>query len=168
MLKLLVWLAPPGHPERKDPTRWVGINSSRPTTFEDGQQKVYMAVHTHVPSFLAIAYGHDAVRFLRVSKSSCLILPALCRPVNASLVFRMVQRKSRSGDRGGPVDPLEESGYTTDQAGTPTRDSQSPWLREVSRVKPWLLRWCERWMLSSCMVIKKMRCPSCFFREVNS
>ena len=35
----------------------------------------------------------------------------------------------RSGERGA-VDPLEESGYTTDQAGTPTRDSQ--WLREVS------------------------------------
>eukprot|EP00903_Cladosiphon_okamuranus_P014624 g13560.t1 len=33
----------------------------------------------------------------------------------------------QSGERGA-VDPLEESGYTTDQAGTPTRDSQ--WLRE--------------------------------------
>lgn len=38
--------------------------------------------------------------------------------------------QKRSGERS-TVDPLEESGYTTDQAGTPTRDSQSSWTREV-------------------------------------
>ncbi|CAN0164712.1 unnamed protein product, partial [Ectocarpus fasciculatus] len=37
---------------------------------------------------------------------------------------------AKESGEGGSGDPLEESGYTTNQAGTPTRDSQSPWHRE--------------------------------------